>query len=265
MLEPVPSFSAVATFGCLALLFAIQVDAQTEAPRNSEKKRREIDLADLPTPPKDIAELIRHGQVRFFSGGSEPVAGGTSEITASVPRSPGNPLPPGHPRPPGNLQAPGKLDAATSYRFTYTSPNQTTWSRRLDGGRQRVVIRVRYSDITLQTHHEIWLRHLPSREDFWTDKLVRHELDHVRISSDRRLAKRFAESLRESAVIDKEVPRRTVINNRLTDRLVDEHTKSWVEKINQLIAIRYRELDRVTDHGRKVLPEASPLHSLIRP
>ena len=99
---------------------------------------------------------------------------------------------------------------------------------------------------------------------FWQDKLVLHELDHVTLSSDPRLVARFKEMLAENNVIVEELSSNGVVNSRVINRLVDRRTEQVFSQLNELVAIRYQELDRLTNHGVEPIPAESPLSGLLR-
>lgn len=249
-------------WGCLVCLFVGTAFSQENAPSRKEngtsqkengtsriknggsgkqnlasRERTVIPLDSLPPPPAEIAKWIRLGNVQFFTGGDAPASNS------------------------GSLS---KLDAATTYRFSYKVPSQSQWQTRNVGGSSKVTVKVAYQDIRLVPTHEVWLRNPVKPSRFWSDKLVRHELDHVRISSDVRWEKRFAQSVRRNDEFSRDLSSssRSV---QLSDvnRWINEAAQKRFEEINELIEIRYRELDRWTNHGRKALPEHVTLESLI--
>jgi hypothetical protein len=126
------------------------------------------------------------------------------------------------------------------------------------------VITVRFTNVSVKPTHEVWFRRPPRRSDFWQQKLVLHELDHVKISSDARLARRFEQLLQDQNVIETAMAAGTRADSRLVNRLIDQHVKRVFDEVLALVAIRYRELDRVTDHGLRPLPEHSSLNEILR-
>lgn len=195
-----------------------------------------IALADLPAPPAEIRELLKAGQVAFESGRREA-----------------DPDPRNGPR----------ITAETHFRIAYNYNARSRW--RVDSQRRRIMITVRFSDLKWQPIHRIWFEDRPPAEDFWTNRLVLHEFDHVRISTDPRVAKRFEQMLRNRGSIAQSLSAGDVVNRDFVNRLVDEHVAATVAEVSDLISIRYRELDRLTNHGLDPLPADSSLSGLLRP
>ncbi len=218
----------------------------SDAPAGSENRPTDgndseitssISLANLPKPPEKIEKLLQLGKVKFVSGyrkkDSQTVAG-------------------------------AKLSAATTYKLHYDYHSRTRWVVRNDRGGRKLRITVRYTNVEFHPSHEVWFRRQPQTDGYWKNKLVLHELDHVKISSDPALEGRFRELLRNNAVIEKNLAGNVTVNDPYIDRLVDQHTEKLFQRISELIAIRYRELDRVTRHGLDPLPESSQLHKFLR-
>ena len=221
--------------------------------------------AELPSPPAAIDALLQRGRVTFRFGprpaaerladadpradalprkGSDADAGaGTASSSDAAAREPLRP-----PR-----------DAETRYRFASVYRSRPQWVLRRVAGRRRLSIHITFTAVHLTPRHEVWMRQRPQTDRFWRDRLLLHELDHVRISSDPGIVKRFAQRLREHNQIETEIAANVAVDDRLVQRLVDQHVKSVFDEINDLVAIRYRELDRLTRNGRDPLPDGSSL------
>jgi hypothetical protein len=195
-----------------------------------------IRLADLPEPAAEIRDLIEAGRVTFEAGERE---------AAQTPRT--------GPR----------ITAETHYRIAYNYNTRSRW--KIDSKNRRVVITVRFRDIEWQPTHRIWFEKRPATEDFWSHPLVLHEFDHVRISTDPRVAERFEQLLRSKRSITQSLSAEDVVDREFVDRLVDKHVIEIFSEISELVSIRYKELDRVTSHGLHPLPEDSFLSGLLRP
>lgn len=128
-----------------------------------------------------------------------------------------------------------------------------------------IVINVRYDRVEWTPTHTIWFLQRPASEGFWSDPLVRHEFDHVRISSDRRLAVQFEQMLKRTSVLNRPISDSDVVNQKFVDQIVDQHVAEVFAEISELISIRYKELDRVTEHGRRGVPSDSPLNQWLSP
>ncbi len=200
------------------------------------EKPTPISLTDLPEPPAEIRKLIETGQVTFEAGEREAA-----------------PAPQTGPR----------ITAETHYRIAYNYNTRSRW--KIDSKNRRVVISVRFRDIEWQPKHKIWFKKRPGTENFWSHPLVLHEFDHVRISTDPRVAERFEQLLRSKRSITESLSADDVVDSGFVDRLVDEHVVKIFSEISDLVSIRYQELDRVTSHGLHPLPEDSSLSGLLRP
>lgn len=193
-------------------------------------------LSSLPPPPPAIAELIKAGQVTFEAG--------ERQSRAEPPTGP-------------------RIIAETQYKIAYNFNSRTRW--KVDRSRRRVVITIRFRDIRWQPTHRIWFQNKPATADFWKDRLVLHEFDHVRISTDPRVGERFRSILRNKGSITSVLSRGDVVNREFVDRIVESYVSEVFSEVSDLVAIRYKELDRVTSHGQDDLPPDSSLASLLRP
>ncbi|MEM6981163.1 MAG: hypothetical protein AAF539_15995, partial [Planctomycetota bacterium] len=204
----------------------------------------------LPSPPGEppaIANLLSIGKVRFITGDVRP-----STVTGV--KSTGN--------------AQQRYDAETQFHLRYFFDGRC----RYDWDGRELRMQVRYPKLGLLVDHEVWFRSgtKPTRTvdpTFWNLPLVRHELDHVRISSSSAVEQHFRDK-----VMDRPVLRYDIVDVRglsgqssiqpgmkltaaIVRSLIDQHVRDQFLKIVELIEVRYRELDRVTIHGRRSIPE----------
>jgi hypothetical protein len=200
-------------------------------PALAETETTPVQLEDLPAPPEPIQELLESAQVTVETGAES--------------------------------QRDAKLSAETVYRIEYNYGSRSTW--RLDDTGEKLQIRIRYLKIDWLAKHRVWFRSVPETEGFWSNSLVQHELDHVRISSDPRFARDFEQRLRANVVLNRTVEAGVKVDRKYVNKLVEEHVATVFEEVSELIAIRYQELDRVTDHGRKPLPADSSLTEFLDP
>ncbi|MGI9472571.1 MAG: hypothetical protein ACR2NZ_13610, partial [Rubripirellula sp.] len=155
-----------------------------------------------------------------------------------------------------------KITGATRYNIEYNYRSRSQW--RIDRGRRQLIITVRYQRIDWEPKHVIWLRDMPPTQGFWSGQILRHEFDHVRISNDPRMGKRFQELLREQAVFRHDLKPGETVNSAKVEQLVEQHVESIFQELADLISIRYVELDRETNHGAVKLPATSKLFPLLR-
>lgn len=204
-----------------------------------------IDLSVLPASPPEIAQLIESAKVKFVTG----------------PRRDALRL--------GRLHSPTLRDGrpvagVTEYRFGYHFRSEHRWqtSPSSNSKKKLLIINVQYPELEVNCDHTIWLAEQPQAEGFWNDRVLLHELDHVRLSSDPMLAKRFAEKVREKTVFTIELDADAVLKSEQINDIVDRHVRECFDQIADLISVRYKELDRMTDHGIVPFPNRLSLESI---
>jgi hypothetical protein len=206
-----------------------------ESPSTSNNAPQPIKVSSLPKPPDEIAEQLREGKVHLITG---------KQPTDHVANQRG-------------------LDAQTDFEINFNYRCQPQWQH--DAVRGTVRIRMNFTRIHWEPKHTIWFRNPPNSNHFWQDALVRHEFDHVRLSADPRMKKQFIQMLRAKRVITPSVETNQVVNRDLVDRFIGEYVTSVFQEITELIDIRYRELDRVTRHGRQPVPPESTIQQWLKP
>ena len=201
----------------------------------------QIDLAELPDPPAELEKLIDEGDVSFFVG---------QRAADAQSRSPNR----------GGT----KLSAETHYHLGFDYRCRSRWRIANANGKRILSITVAYQQIKLNRSHEIWLRNRPKSSTFWSSKLVLHEFDHVRLSSDPTIERHFVESLRKDKTITEEIAANVRVTETFVRAAIDRHAKEIFDETIALINIRYQELDRQTDHGLQPLPDDSSLAEWLR-
>lgn len=229
------------TFGVamLALCPLSQLSAE-QPPKTNQSTACEIKLSELPMAPKHLAELIQQGRVRLFVGERKPSADSGT----------GNP---------GSSMA-----AITHFDIGFDYQSRSRWTVRPLRGKRLLTINVTYSQISMKRSHEIWFRERPESNEFWENRLVLHEFDHVRLSSDPTLDKTFMRKLRDSKTITEEVRAGTRVSESYVRDVIDRQVKKEFAEMIDLVDIRYKELDRQTSHGRQPLPKDSSLSQWLR-
>lgn len=188
---------------------------------NAAAQSGTLELSELPPTPSRIAELLRQTDVRFCYGPQEK----PSSMT----------MPNGR-----------RLGALTVYQMNFDFRTQSSVQRR--GNRQQLVTTIRLGRRGLTCDHIVWFRELPDRETFWTNRLVLHELDHVRISTDPGHERLFKKLLSE---------------NSQTQQSANEQVEDAFRKVTSMVDIRYQELDRLTAHGMLDLPKGTTLDAFL--
>ena len=239
MLQPLrsPVYIVLVGITLSSPTLCLLADDGRQQPAGPEK----IDLTDLPTPPDPLAELIKRGNVTFYVGERAPAA---------------------RPDAPGRGGA--KLGAETQYQLGFDYRCRSRWRIVNSAGQRQLSINVSYQRIKLNLSHEVWLRKRPESTGFWDNRLVLHELDHVRLSSDPTIEKRFIEALRRGNVISEEIDGNSKVTDSRVREIIDRHAQKIFAETIELINIRYQELDRQTDHGLRPLPADSSLSQWLR-
>ncbi|MGB7324340.1 MAG: hypothetical protein WBD31_05675 [Rubripirellula sp.] len=208
--------------GLFVLLVAVVLFAAGMADAGSAEITP-IKVSSLPKPPEKIAAWIKQGNVSFESGTRPP-----SRQSSGGPR----------------------ITGETRYRLIYHFRSKSDW--RVLGS--KIVIRVRFRDVRWQTSHVIWFENRPNTDGFWDNQLVRHEFDHVEISTDPRIEKLFRSRLRDTTVIERLIQPGVRIRESDVDKIVEDAVREMFDEISELVEIRYKELDRLTKHGQLPLP-----------
>lgn len=150
---------------------------------------------------------------------------------------------------------PRKFQGETRFIANYSTAMKFRW-RRVQRGTEppTLVVRTNFKKIELQIEHKILLPHYLPTDSFYEHPLVRHEFDHVRISSDPRFVELFRKWLRtELQQISVPLNERTDYEE-LARETVQKRSEEVFERVLQLIQIRYQELDQATKHGQLPLP-----------
>lgn len=205
-----------------------------------------IDLDDLPEPSPELAKLIKDANASFYAG-RKPWA----ETKAARERT-------------GVTGRGKRLAAETKSNLQYEFRSRTRWRVREEGGKRILLMTVTYARANLKRNHEIWFRNRPYKEGFWEDRLVQHELDHVRISTNPVVAKTFLNNLRKNRILRHELEADEKVDEASVQKLVDEHVEEVFQEIVSLVGIRYKELDRITDHGLVPIPEDSKIYGWMK-
>lgn len=205
--------------------------------------------ARVPVPEnKALGDLIRRGSVTWHLGGGRPYE---SQLRSTTRRN--------------SDGSPGRVfDAETRFEMSYNYECRCPWRW------QQGVLRIepKFLDIEWNVAHQVWLKRPPRKDRFWRSALVLHEMDHVRTSSHPAYADLFRRGLRQIKVLrfDRAAVRRSLGGdvfsktqrpNLSSDQirlLIKPSTQAVFDRIVELAEIRYRELDRLTDHGRIQLP-----------
>ena len=222
----VAAFSA-AVFGTVATgIFGFGVSA------------REYDLSELPKPPEELRRLIEAGDVVFEFDTERP-----SWAKQSAERY--------------------SLSGETKFDFKYNFQSSCRWRQLSGRSASKIEVSTRFTKVDFFTKHRVWLRRKPAEQGFWDSPLLRHELDHVLVSTDPRLESTFR------SAVDKLKRLRlpaSLVESQGMDRLnraIKEKVESQFESVVSLARVRYLELDRLTNSGRQAIPTDSEFSQFI--
>jgi len=196
-----------------------------------------LSIDQLPPPPAEIAALLEAGVVSFHYGDGWK----SSEATAADSSPP----------------ASRRMAAETKFQLEYSYSSRTRWHVRRRGGDRRLLIYVDFDSVKIKSSHQVWFRTQPPLSDFWQDRLVQHELDHVRISSNPIVANKFLTLVGDIRVLSERLGATVDVTDDMVDQIVAQHVEKAFEQTVQFVRIRYQELDRVTDHGLVAVPPGS--------
>ncbi len=217
--------------GCL--LLAMPSRAQEKLPAEP------ILMDDLPSPPKELADLIKKGAVEFCTGRVS-----WSEMSQAQERP--------------TVAGPHlRLAAETKAEMRFDYRSRTRWKQRSENKKTILSVTVRFSNDELTAKHTIWFRHPPSAERFWDDKIVQHEFDHVRLSMHPMINQLFKQKIKAATAFRYELKDDERVSEALVNRLVQQRVRAAIAEISDLIDIRYKELDRVSRHGLQPIPDDS--------
>jgi len=204
----------------------------------ADAREKPIERSSLPLPPPELAELIERGDVHLVTGG--------------LPQSN-----------PDTLPIRGRLAGETRFRFRYRYDSRASWrllpaNDRSQAAHRWVELTVRFRSLRWIVDHEVWLLEPPPAKDFWDDPVVLHEFDHVRLSTAPQIKDQFmkaAKRLRSIRVPLQQIAEEGRVDSAKVRSLIEAHMHDALVDTTDYVRIRYRELDRLTEHGLRPLPE----------
>ncbi len=224
--------------------------ADDNAPANDPQSRQlasEALTAQLPPAPEAIAKLIADGKVSFdFFNERKLKFDFAGETTFDF-----------------------RYEYRCRTRYRVIDQPATDSGDQTSGSSQALEVMLDYEEVTLKISHRMRLPDRMVAEDFFDQRLVKHEFDHVAISADPRLPGLLTTMLteRNSKVIvplfQAEVEARDrTIYAKMARMTAKKETAKVFEDFASLIRIRYQELDRVTRHGIEPLAPETRLRLL---
>lgn len=136
---------------------------------------------------------------------------------------------------------------AQQYRFQYEIDRQ--------GAKASLAIRPTMRQVTCRVEHKMLLPKRLDTDHRWNDPLLRHEFDHVAVSTDPRVPLLAEHLLRKICKLTVEIDPRQAVDNQYVDRIVQEEIGRRREAVIELIRANYQRLDDVTRHGTRPIAD----------
>lgn len=138
---------------------------------------------------------------------------------------------------------------SATFELFLAAPYSVDFNWEPDGGWKRVSIATKFQPIESRITHKIKVPHQANRAEFWNHPLVRHELDHVAISTDPRTLLLFQRTLKTLALLERRIQLRSTPKISGVSAIVNEELRLRREAIYDLIRHQNRKLDDQTQHG----------------
>ncbi len=167
----------------------------------------------LPVPPDYLAPLLSAGNIQFAFYDVRPA---TQAFTGET-----------------------NFDLKVDYKFRFSvrrAPSSNTSLQQLS---------ITLSSITTKLTNRVSLPIELVDDDFWNAQLVRHELDHVRINSDPRVALLLRRLV--AGVKSMQTPR--TITQQQIQAILDVRIQERIDEVSRVVRENNALLDRVTTHG----------------
>ena len=143
-----------------------------------------------------------------------------------------------------------RFELKLDYKCIYAPPKPASTNRP-----SVLLLDVRYTKRDLQVLHSIVIPNDYSPKDPWKDRLMKHEMDHVAITTDPRLQAMVNGVFSRGFRIEIE----RLSNESLTpteyQSSIDQFTKKCLTEIESLLQFQYDELDRVSRDGYEDLED----------
>lgn len=137
-----------------------------------------------------------------------------------------------------------RFDLDCIYKFKFKA--KTTQR----GRTRKAGIRVTFTQVKVVCKSTVYLpKSYENKDDFWSTKLVRHEMEHVRINSDPRITLLIEFLTKMNTRFEVQLSSNESVNNESVKELLDDRTRLRREAVNSLIQFNHDDLDKVTGHG----------------
>lgn len=138
-----------------------------------------------------------------------------------------------------------KLD----YKCIYSTPRGNVRASSLQSPGQSATLDFRYTRRELKVAHFIIIPKSFQPDEPWKDRLMKHEMDHVAITTDPRLYSLVQGIFSRGAVVEIPMGAGRVPNAIELQGFIDQFTNARISELESLLQYQYDELDRVSQDG----------------
>ena len=155
------------------------------------------------------------------------------------------------------LKAMGKA-GLTEFHFNIKQTFNCRLNSTRSGNKQAKRISVAITDFSYEISHTVILRSQKTAADAWEDKILKHEFDHVAISTDPRVAQLVRSQVGTSFtfVVATESPQVELTENQVLAKVREELDKRR-DKIQECVQSNYDLLDSVSTSGTRAIQDRS--------
>ncbi len=140
-----------------------------------------------------------------------------------------------------------------AYRMRYRSPVPNPSG--LDG--EKIKLQVRFTEFDWDVEHRIMLSDKFHPTKPWETPLLRHEFDHIAVSTDPRLLAMMESLNRAEVVIATALDQGQEHSSKRFDDEVHAYVKRFQKSIEELVNDRYRKLDEASNNGLQAVADRS--------
>jgi hypothetical protein len=124
-------------------------------------------------------------------------------------------------------------------------------------GVNQVRIRCRYLKRVLLVKHTVYIMSTMQPSDPWQHPLLKHEMDHVAITTDPRLQGLIDGLFSKPIEFDFEWPHTRRPSNQEVSEEIERQTQSRIRDFESFLQIQYDALDELSNHGLEELEDRS--------
>ncbi|MFH1919583.1 MAG: hypothetical protein ABIP48_06865 [Planctomycetota bacterium] len=142
------------------------------------------------------------------------------------------------------------FDVRVRHRFRYSYR-----STRQNDGRRLVVITPKIRRTTIDVRHVVTLPFSYDNPEKWKTRLVRHEFDHVAVSTDSRAYLLVEHLIHHLGTLRRTLAAGPEPEAAWLNGVIGEEINKRRDAVEELIRANYRLLDDVSRHGRRRIPD----------